>query len=223
MDPLLVGGAVALGSGIISAVGQGKANRTNIKIAREQMGFQERMDNTKWQRTVADMERAGINPALAYSQGPRGAPSGAGTTVENDLGEGSSTALAAKTAYENWQLVKDQRKLVQQQTDKTNIEGRMTDFERMIKSMDYRERQARHGYYFNGDGTMRPRTAKLIEAEYGARIANNARSVADAEIRKFSIPEQKAIADLFENIGQGGKGAQIAIPVLLQLLKGRRN
>lgn len=79
----VIGGAIGA---IGDFLGQRSANKQNLRIAREQMQFQERMSNTAWQRGVADMQAAGINPMLAVSQGPATAPPGAKTEVQSVTG-----------------------------------------------------------------------------------------------------------------------------------------
>lgn len=58
-------------------IAQQEFNAEQRRINRE---WQERMSNTQYQRAVADMKRAGLNPALAYQQGGAGTPSGASAT-----------------------------------------------------------------------------------------------------------------------------------------------
>lgn len=96
MWPYVVG---ALGAAAIGAFGQEKANDTNVMLsersmafnaeqaqlnrdfsaqqAENQMKFQRRMSNTSYQRAINDMEQAGLNPMLAYSQGGSSTPGGA--------------------------------------------------------------------------------------------------------------------------------------------------
>lgn len=66
-----------------SAENTAAANATSLQSAREQMQFQERMSNSAYQRAMADMKQAGLNPMLAFSQGGASSPGGTSITAQS--------------------------------------------------------------------------------------------------------------------------------------------
>lgn len=68
---------------IAAGVGALYQNQEAKRAAKRQMEFQASMSNTSWQRGMADMKAAGLNPMLAYKMGGASSPAGAMYTPQN--------------------------------------------------------------------------------------------------------------------------------------------
>jgi hypothetical protein len=73
------------------------ANAFSAQQSQAQMDFQERMRSTQYQTAVQDLQKAGLNPMLAYTQGGAGTPAGASATgqqaqMRNPVEGGASAA-----------------------------------------------------------------------------------------------------------------------------------
>ena len=111
--------------GITSAAGELYKNQEAKRAAKRQMEFQAQMSNTGYQRAMADMKAAGLNPILAGKLGPASSPGGAMYQPGN-IGQafvqgvqGISSAQqalgSAAVSYEQAALTKEQRIKVEQE------------------------------------------------------------------------------------------------------------
>lgn len=107
-------GTAAIGAAGISAAGGLLGNYMSARQASKNRDFQEHMSNTSYQRSMADMKAAGLNPILAYQKGGASTPAGAMANMTNpfkDIPAAVSSAIQLKQLDTTLANIESQTKL----------------------------------------------------------------------------------------------------------------
>jgi len=113
----LVGSALV--GGALNAFTASRANSARAAEAATNRAFQEELSNTSYQRAMADMRKAGLNPILAYQKGGASTPSGSVAPVEQipvpDLAGTLSSAVQAKNVLAQTNVAQANAELIEAQ------------------------------------------------------------------------------------------------------------
>lgn len=174
-----------------------RANVWRVQEARHAERFSAYQANTGWQRGVADMRAAGLNPMLAFSEGPAPSPTGiAAPITDSQIGGAINSALSQERLKMDLRMADAAIDKTKQETDESStreayIASQHLLNKYMIDKVQEETNQVRLNSAFTAYSLPRARNLASVEgSKFGESIA-----YADRVLQALGLGS-KAVRDL---------------------------
>ncbi len=199
--PAIIAAAGAVGGGLLGG-------SFNKKEASKQREWAAHMSSTAYQRGMADMRAAGLNPMLAYSQGPASSPSASAARV-NDFGGAAAGNIIAQARMRTSQVRQSE---TQSEVNAASAKNLAKDTE--LKEQQKRESSARErktNQETSKTFAERIHTGEKTQLTIGQRrqlnnIMKRMESSGDSVIGRNIDTLKKVIMDIYRNAPSTAKG-----------------
>lgn len=174
--PMIVGGAM-IGSALIGGVGSYMSGQSSAAAA-------ERNYKHRYQWQVKDLQKAGLNPMLSYSQAAPNVPQPNFPDVGSAAVEAGARGASAASAI---RLQKTQQDNVQAQTNKTMAEGKAVEMQNLITESSPQYQSAKSTLGERGEVTGPSAVAsERWKAELRQIQATADKTVADTDVSRLN-------------------------------------
>jgi len=197
----------SLGGSALSFLGGERRNDSQVQAANAQMEFQREMSGSAYQRAVADMKAAGINPMLAAKQGGASTPMGAMPQIQDTLTPAVQSGVSAYQGTSSANLAQEQEAVAEKNAEKIEEE---------IKNIPIEGLRLKSAVYLLNEqsalAAQQGQTQTVIRQQLEATIG---KLVAEKDLLNLDI----GAAQLLDNLGRESKQLLPIIEILKTFIR----